>query len=382
MHIEIDSIEHFRQRAAASGLSDTVIQGLDLRHDSEALLAGTCSGAVFLGCKLEDAATRHILDSGGLIFPRLPDLPYRCYRPSLYTVEELMDGYQPGHPASHADCLDQRIYAHFDLCRRRDGPVPIIEALAQRLHDHAIDDALADLLQGDSEHGDGEPRQVIAIMGGHSMQRSDADYRKVARIAQRLTAHDPRILMASGGGPGAMEACTLGAWLARRDAAALDEALRQLARAPGYAHPEWLDTALEVRAAFPDPAASLGIPTWFYGHEPPNLFATHIAKYFSNSLREDGLLAIAKHGVIFAPGSAGTIQEIFQDATQNHYGTFDLVSPMVFLGRRYWSEQKPVYPLLRGLAAGRQYGELMTIADDVDEIVEFILAHPPVPYEG
>ncbi len=61
---------------------------------------------------------------------------------------------------------------------------------------------------------------------------------------------------------------------------------------------------------------SIGIPTWLYGHEPPAPFATHIAKYFANSVREDGLLTIAKHGVIFAPGSAGTTQEIFQDATQ------------------------------------------------------------------
>ena len=32
---------------------------------------------------------------------------------------------------------------------------------------------------------------------------------------------------------------------------------------------------------------SLGVPTWFYGHEPPNLFATRIAKFFTNALRED-----------------------------------------------------------------------------------------------
>ena len=41
-----------------------------------------------------------------------------------------------------------------------------------------------------------------------------------------------------------------------------------------------------------------------------------------------GLLAIAKHGVIYAPGSAGTIQEIFQDAAQNHYSSFGPPSPM------------------------------------------------------
>jgi hypothetical protein len=90
----------------------------------------------------------------------------------------------------------------------------------------------------------------------------------------------------------------------------------------------WAETALEVRARTTG-ASSVGIPTWFYGHEPINVFPTHHAKYFSNSVREEGLLAIAKHGVIYAPGSAGTIQEIFQDAAQNHYGTYTEVSPMV-----------------------------------------------------
>src|ERR687885_181682 len=41
-------------------------------------------------------------------------------------------------------------------------------------------------------------------------------------------------LVASGGGPGSMEAANLGAFLADHDDAALDEAVAALARAPGY----------------------------------------------------------------------------------------------------------------------------------------------------
>ncbi len=375
MQHELDSIEDFERQAQIGGFGCTVIQGLDLRSHTEALIAEPCTEAVFLGCLLEDAATRHINATGGLIFPRLPNLPYRTYRPALYTVDELLAGYERGNPASYVDSFDQRVYAHFDQ-QRQGRTMPVLETLAQRLHDHAIDDALAGLL-----HDQGPSRRVVAIMGGHSMQRTDPNYRKVARISQRLAAHDPCILMASGGGPGAMEACTLGGWLAKADESALDRAIKILSRAPSYHHPAWLDTAFEVRDTFPDHGDSLGIPTWFYGHEPPNLFASHIAKYFSNSLREDGLLAIAQHGVIYAPGSAGTIQEIFQDAAQNHYGTFKTVSPMVFLGRRYWTEEKPIYPILRDLAASRQYGALLTVADKVDTAVQFILEHPPIPYE-
>ena len=249
-----------------------MIQGLDLRRDGEVLLRGPCTGMVFLGCRLEEAVSRHVSDTGGLIFPELPDLPYRLYRPALYTVGELLEGYERGNPVSYRRCLDQKIYQHFDRHRRAPGPPPILEALAQRLHDHAVDDGLADLL-----HGGGEPRHVVAIMGGHAMCRTDPEYRQVARIAQRLAARDPRVLMASGGGPGAMEACHLGAWLAGEGPGALDRALEILAHAPDYRHDAWLDTAFEVRDAFPDGGCSVGIPTWFYGHEPPYLFASHIA---------------------------------------------------------------------------------------------------------
>ena len=377
MHHEIETIAALRAHLAEHGnLRNIVVQGVDLGEHSELVIGADVSGAVFLGGNLAGAARVHVQDGGGLLFPRLPDLPYRTYRARLYDADELMDGYQRGRPESHAACLDQRIYLHYDALRKQDGPIPILATLAQRLHDHAIDDALTDLLTGD------RPRRVVAVMGGHAMKRTDAGYRKVARIAQLITQRDPAYLMATGGGPGAMEAATLGGWLANYDDAVLDDALAILARAPDYKHPEWLDTALEVRDKYPDSCDSLGIPTWFYGHEPPNLFATHIAKYFSNSLREDGLLAIAHHGVIYAPGSAGTIQEIFMDAAQNHYGVFADVSPMVFLDRHYWSETKPIYPLLRDLAAGRQYQQLLTIADDVDEIVDFIVTHPPIPYQG
>ncbi|MFK7801885.1 MAG: hypothetical protein AB8G95_09655, partial [Anaerolineae bacterium] len=121
-----------------------------------------------------------------------------------------------------------------------------------------------------------------------------------------------------------------------------------------------------------DGCRSLGIPTWLYGHEPPTCFATSIAKYFANSVREDGLLAIALNGVVFSPGSAGTIQEVFQDATQNHYNSFGIISPMIFFGEQFWTEKKPIYPLLYNLAEGKAYQQLLAITDDRAEIMELI----------
>lgn len=57
-----------------------------------------------------------------------------------------------------------------------------------------------------------------------------------------------------------------------------------------------------VRWPIASAGRSLSIPTWFYGHEPTNVFATEIAKYFSNALREDTLLHRCGGGVVFLPG--------------------------------------------------------------------------------
>ena len=116
---------------------------------------------------------------------------------------------------------------------------------------------------------------------------------------------------------------------------------------------------------------SLGVPTWLYGHEPATPFATHIAKYFDNSIREDGILTIAKGGIVYTPGSAGTMQEIFQDATQNHYESFGYASPMIFMGKDFWTDEIPVYPLLQSLMKkGRYRNLILTLTDDEDEMVE------------
>ena len=66
------------------------------------------------------------------------------------------------------------------------------------------------------------------------------------------------------------------------------------------------------------------------------------------------------------------------DACQNHYGSLGTISPMVFLDEAYWTETKPVYPLLSRLAEGRRYKDLLTVQDDEDAVIDFLLSHPPV----
>ena len=99
-------------------------------------------------------------------------------------------------------------------------------------------------------------------------------------------------------------------------------------------------------------------------------FATHIAKFFENSIREDSILTFAYGGIVYTPGSAGTMQEIFQDAVQNHYLSFGFSSPMVFMGKDYWTKEMPVYPLLESLMhTGKYKNLLLFLTDKLDEIV-------------
>ena len=365
--IELETLAAFDSHVRDAGeLRNAVVQGVDLSARTQALLSVDVAGAVFLGCTLEPSALGYLHSEEALVFPRFPDLPFRAFRASLYDAGELFAGYVRGRPDTLQEAFDSQVYAWY---HQRRGRADVVEHLAQRIHDHAIDDALRDFLAADDRL-----TRVVAVMGGHSMGRDHPSFADVALLARTLTRAG--FVCASGGGPGAMEATNLGAWMAPHPDHALDEALAVIAEAPAFEPvATWLDSALEVRQRWPRPAGkgvSLGIPTWHYGHEPPNVFASHVAKYFANSLREDGLLAIALAGVVFAPGSAGTIQEVFQDAAQNHYESFGVVSPMVFFGVDYWTNFKPVYPLLATLAEGHAYGGLLAIHDSVDEIVSTV----------
>jgi len=363
---EIESLEDLHNHIEIHGsLESVVVQGLDLLTNGGSIVRSVSTeDSCFLGCRMDDSIEQHIRETGGTVFPAFTEIPFHPYRSSLYTPGELLDGYDPDRDAPLSTTVDGRIYSYFRERRRTGRDVPVMDALAFRIHDHAIDDALRQLLNPE----DGPSRRVVGIMGGHQVRRDSELYADVTHLGWRLSRNG--FFVATGGGPGAMEAANLGASLASYDESTLDTSIQHLEQAPHFEDDGYIDAAMNVRREFPDRTESLAVPTWFYGHEPSNVFSTHIAKYFANSIREDGLLAISTCGVVFAPGSAGTIQEVFMDAAQNHYETFGPASPMVFFDRTYWTETKPVFPLLKQLAADAPHADHLTATDDVDGIVE------------
>lgn len=261
------------------------------------------------------------------------------------------------------------------------------EAVARAVHDAHLTFDLGSLISG---------RRVVGVMGGHELPRNSPEYLRIAQLARDLARRG--MLVCSGGGPGAMEAAHIGAATSRHPETVLRDLVLRLAEVPsmpelhhiidpqGVPNPalvraagEWLAPAWLASRQISDAVESLSIPTWHYGHEPTSPFATRIAKLFQNSVREDGLITVARQGLVFTQGSAGTLQEVFQDANQNYYAhTPDWFSPMVFLGTEYWGSVLPVGPLLDALFATaspgvrESAGRLVLVTDDVDAAAEHL----------
>lgn len=353
--VDIESLGDFTARVAsgARSMCGWHLQSLDLTGQTEAIRSLDVAGALFLGCTLNRPDEESVRERGALVFPQVPGSPVDSYRPELYTARELFDGIDDGYETT----LDARAYAWSRQPRSRDL------TLAQALHDHAVDDALAVSL-ADS--------RVVGIMGGHSLARGSDAYADAAHLARELTRAG--LTVATGGGPGAMEAANLGAYLASHTPADLEKALAMVAEAPSFTPSvrHWVGVAPEVLDTWPEGADSFGIPTWHYGHEPPNPFATRIAKYFSNAIREAVLLECANSGIVFLPGAAGTVQEVFQDACENYYADASSVAPMVLVGKDFWTRELPVWDLLRTLASDRDMSAYLHLVDTIDEVVPLL----------
>ncbi|MBR1219238.1 hypothetical protein JQ557_14640 [Bradyrhizobium sp. U87765 SZCCT0131] len=271
----------------------------------------------------------------------------------LYRASDLLKGYEPNQPMGFSHSWDFRIYRRY-IADGATSPRTLAIRRGQAEHDAYISDALKRFL-------DHRTPRLVGIMGGHGLTRADAAYGDVVELARALT--DQGYLIVSGGGPGAMEAAHLGALFAGADDAVLQKAMALLRQAPALpnligviaedgeivgsraadlaAAQHWMNVALEARDLAPrDGAESLGVPTWRYGHEPTVPLASHYAKFFQNSLREEALITNSRAGIVYARGSGGTVREIFEDAERNYYaGDAAAFTPMIFFDRdRYWQQ--------------------------------------------
>ena len=334
---------------------------IDFREVAEYAMSHQFVDCIFFGCEFIPGMNR--LMQNCLVLPRMGKV-FSVFHPDLYNAGTLYEGFNPNDQDSLGRSYDARVYK--DYQQSGDYPDDVQVTLARSLHDHSMYDAMVGFLHRY------DPHQIYGIMGGHGLKRSDPMFVKIVQISKTLT--EKGFLMLSGGGPGAMEATHVGAWMAGRSEAEVADALLTLVEAGEETTWDWLRSAFVVMERYPqDHFHSLAIPTWFYGHEPATPFATDIAKFFMNSVREDMILRSAEGGIIFAPGSAGTIQEIFQDASKLHYDKDGDVGQMIFLDRDFYIDEVPVYPFLSDLSRRGRYSNLyMSVTDSVQEIIDMV----------
>jgi predicted Rossmann-fold nucleotide-binding protein len=315
-------------------------------------------------------------------------------RSRLCTQQELSKGFDAD---SEQDGFDRRVYEDY-ISKGEFYPAPSVSR-TRGSHDEGMAEALRAYVRD-------RQQRVVGVMGsGNSEIRCKPVYEQTVRAAWKL-AHEGGYLIATGGGPGQMEAANLGAYLADEPIESIDRALeilrRDVARDPTTRklHQErtgkckyadrfaYTSAANSVIAEFKKGHENLGVPTWFYGDEATNVFATQIAKFFSNGIREDLLVTIPVAGILVVPGGPGTRQEIFMDMTQNYYGTFCYRSPTIFLGAGTYgalAEEKNgeqvvepnnpgIYALVHKLTAVNERTKLL-LTDQIDDIVPFFRNH-------
>lgn len=322
------------------------------------------------------------------------EVPFQPIRNDLYTSLELMDGFAPDDPDSTARTLDFRCYRYF-VASGAAAPSDPYAGMMEALHDHSIMRAMSLFL-------DEVDVPSVAIMGDHKESRDTPTYGQIVEIARRLTQRG--CLVASGGGPGAMEATHLGALLANASDDEVGEAKELLQTVPklpasttvvsddgivdmkivGKLH-NWAKPAFELAQRYmSNGGQSLAVPTWYYGSEPVSPLATRVAKYFQNSIREDVLLTLAANGIVYTAGAAGTLQEVFQGAAQNYYRKkHEAFAPMIFFGAEFWTNTMPVLPVLEALFVGNKnlspqdFKRLVAVVDTVDEAVDRLFEQEP-----
>ncbi|NUO91624.1 MAG: Rossmann fold nucleotide-binding protein, partial [Dermatophilaceae bacterium] len=239
--MEIETLEEFDDHLGSEApLRGLRLQDLDLTGYADRLAArGDLTGLVVLGGDVPLAEAEVLLRGGAILFPGVAEAPVDPWR-GLYLPSDLYAGLEDGYAATP----DAKAYAWFvDARLRTDAYCTLVRAI----HDDSVTDDLDEFVQG---------RSVVGIMGGHALQRDSPSYAGAAGLGHALA--EEGFLVATGGGPGAMEAANLGALC--RSADAVGEAVARIAPVPSF-RPDvsaWAAGALAARQALvgDEPAAT------------------------------------------------------------------------------------------------------------------------------
>jgi uncharacterized protein (TIGR00730 family) len=263
---------------------------------------------------------------GAQVVPVFADKPYPTQPSRLYTPEELSAGFADGGFDAMYDTV---VFAHFV---GHGGATPDLrEALAQRVHDHGIDNALAQVTdEWIAEHG---RATIVGVMGGHAELRGSPAYRAAASLAWRLTNGGRLIL--TGGGPGVMEAANRGC------------------REGG--------------------GVSVGFNIQLPHEQGPNAYCD-IQMTFKHFYARKVMFVKAAEGFVIFPGGFGTMDELYESLTliqTGKIGTF----PVVLFDSDYWGEMLDWVReemLADGLVSAADL-ELLHLTDEPQEAVQRIV---------
>jgi predicted Rossmann-fold nucleotide-binding protein len=323
---------------------------------------------------------------------------------SLYTVEKLFEGFNPDVPGSYQSSFDWKtceeykcLYEdelHTKNLSRTKNQIEFFKKkkLKECLHDYWLEVDLKKYFDSFDGASSIPPNHkcpgIIGIMGGHAVPRDSELYFEVAKMARALTRE--KYFIVTGGGGGIMEAANLGAWLAPLDDSALPDAIKSMILPKCTLNQDNLlfETSWKLRQKTlslykKEERRSLALAMWHYTNEKTNTFATDIAKFFNNALREEILIRICCQGIIFFEGSLGTIEEIFIATLQNHHYTSEKKRPIVLVNKEYWNptpngngdypaKTKPVWPLLLTLAQQAHFENRVATVSCIQEAIDII----------